>query len=254
MKTIFLWMICGSIWTSAFAHAESFAVSFHEMPRVSMRDVVHAFMRVAWSEGDSESEADENIVYQAFESQTNRAMSRGRLRAFMRQMAAYSNRTFPEGSPYVKSGRTARTVRQRWISQIPYDCEASPLAWPTAAVAWAVRGRDPQTGRRTPAAQERCKALRKRTWHRLRGEIPNWCQARVRHWGDDTDVENPRRGGWVAVTCDQPERVRDCAEIRRMYPGKRGMLPSYCARNLAWCVPRRGPCEPDSEQSFAALD
>lgn len=250
----FRWMIIsGLLWISAFAHADTLHAprASKRAPYPSMKQTVHAFMRVAWSEAGPASPPDENIIHQAFESQTGQSMANGQLRNYMRQMAGYSNRTFPAGSPFVIAGYTARTPRQRWVSQIPYDCASQPADWPREAVGWFTRPRHQKTGERLASAQEACEALRKRTWRRFKGEEPNWCTGRVDHWGGSMDVDNPRNGKWVRVTCDRPDAVDECDELRREHPGKPFKLPSYCAKNIAWCVPGRGSCESDSGQSFA---
>lgn len=199
--------------------------------KATKKDAVHAFMRIAWSEATQGTIADENIVYQTLLSRSGLKNAFENPTRFMYWMVQYSNRTFPADSPFVDPTRAAETPRQLWVSALRYDCEKSD-AWP-AGTSWA--GRRVHKGVEAPSYRAECLALRERTWRRLAGLEPNWCQNRVDHWGGDMDVENPKQGKWVKVVCDEPNVTCDAFREQGIwYPG--------CAENIAWCSPTLGGC------------
>jgi hypothetical protein len=200
-------------------------------PAPTLAQIVEASQRVFVSEGGFVSTADENVIYRVFRQRAGR--HRDKLRRQMQVIVAYSNRTFPEGSPFVPPGLGARTKRQKWVSEINLACDA-PRSW-TADVAWD----DP---RGTHLSYEKlCHLQRKRAWRLWQGKTPNWCQHRVDHWGGYMDMENPTKGSWVRVTCDDPALLSQCEEARQS-GAKSHTWPVGCSRNIAWCDPGLGSC------------
>jgi hypothetical protein len=210
-------------------------VAAWESPVPTMSQIVQAIMRVFVSEAGFVSTADENLIYQVFGSRTRNALERNRPRRYMQVMVAYSNRTFPEWSPFVPTGLGARSNRQRWVSEITLDCTA-PEHWPSHWRAWAAK---PRGGL---SYAEQCVNLRKRSWRLLSGQEDNWCVGRVDHWGGAMDTHNPTKGKWVRVICDKPDLVVECDEFRHTHPGKPFAWPIGCTRNIGWCDPGLGEC------------
>jgi hypothetical protein len=201
-------------------------------PEPTRSQIVQASQRVFISESGFASTADENMIFRVFRQRAG--SKRDDLRRQMRAIAAYSNRTFPLDSPFLPRDLTARTPRQRWISQVNLACDPPP-DW-RADVGWTEpRGKH-------LSYEQLCHAQRKRAWRLWQGQTPNWCQGRVDHWGGAMDMENPRNGGWVRVTCDDPAMLSECAAARAT--GARPYaLPIGCTRNLGWCDPGWGACQ-----------
>lgn len=208
------------------------ALASWDMPVPSPSQTVQVLMRVFASEGGWASTADENLIFRVFRSLAG--SRRDKPKRIMRVIVGYSNRTFPEGSPFLPPGFGARTKRQQWVSEINIDCTAPP-SW-TADVQW-----DDHRGAYS-SYQELCVALRKRTWRLYQGKTEDWCVDRVDHWGGLMDMENPRNGGWIRVNCDEPVKREVCAAARELAPKHHHTWPIGCARNLAWCDPHRGVC------------
>lgn len=230
---MFLVLMTSTLSSETHSQAISAAAASAKLPprAATKKDVVHAFMRIAWSEATQGSVADENIVYQTLLSRSRLKTAFENPTRFMYWMGQYSNRTFPVDSPFIEPERAAQTERQLWVSSLRYDCERGDH-WP-AGTPWT--GRRVHKGVEVPSYRDECLALRERTWRRLAGKEPNWCTNRVDHWGGDMDVDNPKQGKWVKVNCD--ESGVTCNAFR-----EQGVWYEGCAQNTAWCSPTLGGC------------
>lgn len=224
------------------------ALAAWKMPRAKTRDLVQAGMRVFVSEAGFASTADEAMIHNVFINRSSSKRRQPTNQRLMYVMVAISNRTFPEGSPFLPPTYGARTRRQSWVSGINIDC-TEPEAWNTVNdIAWRATRTDKTTGEKLPSYEKLCVALRKRTWQRMKEGSPQWCRARVDHWGGAMDMEYPMAGGWKQINCDDPA-VTTCDEARKAHPKSPSKWPIGCTRNLGWCDPdlngRYGnSCEP----------
>lgn len=238
----------------------SAAVAAWRMPRAKLKDLVRAGMRVFVSEAGFSSVVDEAMILTSFINRASNKDRKATNQRLMYMMVAISNRTFPEGSPFLPPGYGAKTRRQSWVSGINLACTEPPAWSDVNDIPWKSRRADSVTGEWLPSYQQLCVDLRKRTWKRMKdGEKSPWCEARVDHWGGAMDLRNPKRGKWVRINCDNPEVASTCPAAREAYPKKPSMWPVGCTRNIGWCDPdldqRHGnSCPPVSEFAQAQTE
>jgi len=238
--------------TQAETATISAALASWKMPKASTKDIVQAAMRVFVSEGGFVAIADEAMIHNVFVNRSSHKRRRLTPQRLMWVIVAISNRSFPEGSPFLPPNYGARTRRQSWVSGINLNC-TEPEAWASVNdIPWKATRTDSVTGERLPSYEDLCIALRKRTWRRIKEGSPQWCQARVDHWGGAMDMANPTAGGWKRINCDQPEVASACVAARKANPKEHSKWPIGCTRNIGWCDPdlnsRHGSsCTPEPE-------